>query len=220
MFNPSNRDADQGVGAFVWESWDNPTALRSRKRRRIHRPPTPRGCPPAPPGCLTTGAPPNCTVSCPTKPVRVPPPPPSGGVGGLHGRSVLVSTYKPNFRYGPLHRDGGGPLSAEILPRGVGNPERAGIIGPIAGRWPAMNREIVGRGSIGLTLKGRGVGQRRSSKAAQPPRGCCEWPGPDWQGGFHCCDFDDCGWFKCPSAGTITAPSQGGRAPSRGRKGR
>jgi len=77
------------------------------------------------------------------------------GIGGLDGRSVLVSTYKPNKSYGPLQGDGR-HMSAQVLPRGMGNPERAGIIGPIAGRWPQENNAIVGRGAIGLTLKGRG----------------------------------------------------------------
>ncbi len=45
--------------------------------------------------------------------------------------------------------------------------------------------------------KRRRKGARRAVAQPGPPRGCCqESPFP----GLNCCDFNDCGWFKCDDA--------------------
>lgn len=103
----------------------------------------------------------------------------SRGMG--YGRSAPFSSYLPGVKdywvypdepwadsVGPYaHYPNRPPFNVQYRGnKGMGNPETAGVFGPIAGRWPSMNRSVVGRGGVGKAAA-RATSRKTSTVAQQ-----------------------------------------------------
>ena len=124
-------------------------------------------------------------------PMRVPAPWPeeaaigSGSHGMGDGRSAPFSSYLPGVKdywvspdepwadsVGPYaHFPGRPPFNVQYRgDKGMGNPATAGVFGPIAGRWPAMNRSVVGRSALASKAAARATTRKTSTVAQQLAR--------------------------------------------------